>query len=317
MKIAVLDGFLVNPGDISWEPIAGQGEFVLHDETDACDTVCHIGDANAVYTNRCNITAQVMDACPKLKFISTFGTGFNMIDIEAAKARGITVSNVPAYSTYAVAQMAAAHLLQIANNTARFDAYLKEKGWESSLDGNLTAIPTMELNGKTLGVLGLGNIGRNMARICRALGMNIIAYRRHMDKADEDGIPFVSLDELYAKSDVISIHCPLNDDSRGMINAAAIGKMKDGVIIINTARGAVLNDEDVAAALDSGKIYALGTDVFAPEPCGKDHILARHPRCVATPHMGWAPKETRERLIGLCAANLKAFIDGNPINRIV
>jgi len=318
MKISVLDGFLVNPGDISWDPIASQGEFELHQFTDAADVIAHIGNAEAVYTNRCVIDAAAMEACPNLKYINSFGTGFNMIDIREAERRGIAVCNVPAYSTHAVAQMAAALLLQIACNTAVFDDYIKNIGWVKPIDPDLTAIPQMELAGKTIGIIGLGDIGGNMARIAVALGMKVIAYRRNPDpKMENENLKFVSLDELYANADVISIHCPLNDDSRGMIDDAAIAKMKDGVILINTARGAILDDAAVVRALDSGKIYAVGSDVWAPEPWGKDHILATHPRCVATPHMGWAPKETRERVIRYCAENLAAFLKGEKQNRIV
>ncbi len=318
MKISVLDGFLVNPGDISWEPIAKQGEFTLHESTEPGEVIAHIGDAEAVYTNRCAVGAETMAACPGLRFIGTFGTGFNMIDLEAAKARGITVCNVPAYSTHAVAQMAAALLLQIVCNTAVFDQYLKTRGWTEPIDREMTAIPQMELLGKTIGIIGLGDIGGNMARIAQALGMKVLAYRRQPDPAQErENLRFVPLEELYAGSDVISIHCPLNDDSRGMINDAAISKMRDGVILINTARGAIVDDAAVVRALDSGKIYAVGSDVFVPEPCGRDHILACHPRCVATPHMGWAPRETRERVIRYCAENLAAYAAGNPVNRVV
>lgn len=318
MKISVLDGFLVNPGDISWDPIASQGEFELYGFTDAKDVIAHIGDAEAVYTNRCVIDAAAMEACPNLKYINSFGTGFNMVDIKEAERRGIAVCNVPAYSTHAVAQMAAALLLQIACNTAVFDHYIKNIGWVKPIDPDLTAIPQMELAGKTIGIIGLGDIGSNMARIAIALGMQVIAYRRNPDPKQETAdIRFVSLEELYANADVISIHCPLNDDSRGMINGEAIAKMKDGVILINTARGAILDDAAVVSALDSGKIYAVGSDVYAPEPCGKDHILATHPRCVATPHMGWAPKETRARVIRYCAENLAAFLRGEKQNRIV
>lgn len=318
MKIVVLDGFLVNPGDISWEPIARQGEFTMHENTEPDEVAAHIGGAEAVFVNRCSIGAAAMDACPNLRFINTFATGFNMIDIAAAKKRGITVCNVPAYSTHAVAQMAAALLLQIACNTAVFDHYIKTRGWVDPADRELTAIPQMELAGKTIGIIGLGNIGGNLAEIAQALGMEVLAYRRRPNPAREtEHLHFVPLEELYANSDVISIHCPLNDESRGMIGEAAIRKMKDGVILINTARGAVLDDAAVVRALDSGKIYAVGADVFAPEPCGKDHPLAMHPRCVATPHVGWAPRETRERVIRYCAENLAAWHAGKAQNRVV
>ena len=318
MKIVVLDGFLVNPGDISWEPIARQGEFTMYENTEPDEVAAHIGSAEAVFVNRCNIGAAAMAACPNLRFINTFATGYNMIDIAAAKERGIVVCNVPAYSTHAVAQMAAALLLQIACNTAVFDHYIKARGWVDPADRELTAIPQMELAGKTIGIIGLGDIGGNLAEIAQALGMEVLAYRRHPNPAREtEHLRFVPLDELYANSDVISIHCPLNDESRGMIGEAAIRKMKDGVILINTARGAVLDDAAVVRALDSGKIYAVGADVFAPEPCGKDHPLAMHPRCVATPHVGWAPRETRERVIRYCAENLSAWRAEKTQNRVV
>ena len=318
MKIAILDGFLVNPGDISWDPIAKQGELTVHASTAPAETVAHIGDAEVVYTNRCVIGAAEMAACPGLRFINTFGTGFNMIDLAAAKEHGITVCNVPAYSTHAVAQMAAALLLQIACNTAVFDHYIKAHGWETLEDSEMTAIPQMELAGKTIGIIGLGDIGGNMAKIAQALGMEGLAYRRHPNAAlESEHLHFVTLDELYSGSDVISIHCPLNEESRGMINAAAIAKMRDGAILINTARGAVLDDDAVVEALDSGKLYAVGADVFAPEPCGKTHPLATHPRCVATPHVGWAPRETRERVIRYCAENLAAWRAGKTQNRVV
>ena len=318
MKIVVLDGFLVNPGDISWEPIARQGEFTMYENTEPDEVAAHIGSAEAVFVNRCSIGAAAMDACPNLRFINTFATGFNMIDIAASKERRITVCNVPAYSTHAVAQMAAALLLQIACNTAVFDHYIKTRGWVDPADRELTAIQQMELAGKTIGIIGLGNIGGNLAEIAQALGMEVLAYRRRPNSAREtEHLHFVPLEELYANSDVISIHCPLNDESRGMIGEAAIRKMKDGVILINTARGAVLDDAAVVRALDSGKIYAVGADVFAPEPCGKDHPLAMHPRCVATPHVGWAPRETRERVIRYCAENLAAWHAGKAQNRVV
>lgn len=286
MKITVLDGFLVNPGDISWEPIAGQGEFVLYEATEPDEVIAHIGNAEAVFVNRCTIGAAAMDACPDLRFINTFATGFNMIDIAAGKGAGhhrVQRSRIQhARRGTDGGGAAAANCLQY----GAVRHYVKTCGWVETADRALTAIPHMELAGKTIGIIGLGDIGGNMARIAQALGMQVLAYRRHPDAAlENEHLHFVSLEELYARSDVISIHCPLNDESRGMIGEAAIARMRDGAILINTARGAILDDAAVVRALNSGKLYAVGADVFAPEPCGKDHPLATHPRCVATPHV--------------------------------
>ena len=317
MKIAVLDGFLVNPGDISWEPIAGQGEFVLYESTEPQELTDHIGNAEAVFVNRCNIDAAAMDACPDLRFINTFATGFNMIDIAAAKERGIAVCNVPAYSTHAVAQMAAALLLQIACNTALFDHYVKTCGWVETADRALTAIPHMELAGKTIGIIGLGDIGGNMARIAQALGMQVLAYRRHPDAAlENEHLHFVSLEELYARSDVISIHCPLNDESRGMIGEAAIARMRDGAILINTARGGLVNEADVAEALRAGQLGAYAADVVSVEPIRADNPLLTAPNTILTPHIAWAPYETRVRLMNIAVNNLSAFLTGTVLNRV-
>lgn len=291
MKIVVLDGFLVNPGDISWEPIARQGEFTMYENTEPDEVAAHIGGAEAVFVNRCSIGAAAMDACPNLRFINTFATGFNMIDIAAAKKRGITVCNVPAYSTHAVAQMAAALLLQDCLQHGCVRSLHQDPRLGGSRGPGTDRDPTD-------GACGKDDRHYRPREHRRKLGGDragawhgeVLAYRRRPNSAREtEHLHFVPLEELYANSDVISIHCPLNDESRGMIGEAAIRKMKDGVILINTARGAVLDDAAVVRALDSGKIYAVGADVFAPEPCGKEHPLAMHPRCVATPHVGWAP----------------------------
>ncbi|MEG2203619.1 MAG: NAD(P)-dependent oxidoreductase [Oscillospiraceae bacterium] len=318
MKIVVLDGLLVCYGGLSWEPISRHGALTIYDATEPDEIVAHIHDADAIFTNRCPISAETMARCPNLKFIGTFGTGYNAVDIEEARRRSIAVCNTPAYGVHAVAQMSVALLLEIVCNTARFDRYIKEAGWCQAVDPAVCAIDQRELFGKTAGILGMGDIGSTVANILMALGMNILATRRHPDPSlESDRLRFVSAQELFAGSDVISIHCPLNDQTRGMINAKAIAGMRDGAILINTARGAVWEEAAVVAALDSGKLYAVGSDVFCDEPAGKSHPLACHPRCVATPHVSWAPRETRMRVIDICGANLGAFLAGEAQSRIV
>lgn len=319
MKIVVLDGSLVGAGGRSWEPIARYGEFVCYDAvTGADDVAAYIGDAEVVFTNRTPVDAATIARCPNLRMISSFGTGYNQIDLDAARARGIAVCNTPAYGRGAVAQMALALMLCVARNIPRFDAYVKKNGWSDPADPNIIAIEQMELTGKTLGILGLGDIGYAVAKAAIAMDMEVLAYRRHPDPAlAGEHLRYVPLDELVRASDIISIHCPLNDETRGMVNRELIAKMKDGVILINTSRGAVLNEADVAAALDSGKIRAAGIDVFATEPCGKENLLANHPRCIATPHVAWMPAETRDGVIAINAENLRCFLAGIEHNRIV
>ncbi|MBQ5800074.1 MAG: D-2-hydroxyacid dehydrogenase, partial [Oscillospiraceae bacterium] len=243
MKSVVLDGYLVGTGGRSWDPIAKQGEFVYFDMTGAADDVAaRIGDADAVFTNRCPISAETIRRCPNLKFIHSFGTGFNQIDLAAASEHGITVCNTPGYGRGAVAQMAVALLFAVVRNTAVFDHYMKTHGWLESVDPNICAVEQMELTGKTIGIVGLGDIGYAVARVAMAMDMNVLAYRRNPDPSLECAqLRYVDLDTLLRESDIVSLHCPLNDETRGLINAAAIEKMKDGAVLINTSRGAVVD----------------------------------------------------------------------------
>lgn len=318
MKSVILDGYLVGTGGCSWEPIAKYGELVYYDETfGENDVPARIGDAEAVFTNRCPVSADTICRCPNLKLIHSFGTGYNQIDLPAAQARGIVVCNTPGYGRSAVAQMAAALLFAITRNVSVFDHYLKTVGWENPSDPHICAVRQMELTGKTLGIIGLGDIGCAFARIAMAMDMKILAYSRRPKQELECGqLRNVDLDTLLRESDIISIHCPLNDRTRGLIDANAIGKMKNGTILINTSRGAVLDEPAVIAALDSGKLYAAGVDVLAREPCGKGNPLACHPRCVATPHVAWTPLETRQHIIDMAGAALGAFLAGAPICRV-
>lgn len=318
MKIVVLDGYLVGAGGCSWEPLAKYGEFVYYDDTTGADDVAaRIGDADAVFTNRCPVSGETIRRCSGLKLIHSFGTGFNQIDLPAARERGITVCNTPGYGRGAVAQMAAALLFAIARNVETFNHYVKTVGWNDSADPEICAIRQMELTGKTLGIVGMGDIGYAFARIAMAMDMRVLAFRRTPDPALECAqLRYTDLDTLLRESDVVSIHCPLNDHTRGLIDGDAISKMKDGAILINTSRGAVLDEAAVVAALDSGKLYAVGADVFAQEPCGKNNPLASHPRCIATPHVAWTPLETRQQIIAMAGETLGAFLDGSPIHQV-
>lgn len=315
MKIVALDGYLVGVGGLDWSSLSDLGEFVYHDMTTADDDIAaRIGDADVILTNRCPISAETIAKCPNLKLIHSFGTGYNQIALEEASARGIVVTNTPGYGRGAVAQMAIALLFAIVRKVDIFDHYVKTTGWHQPIDPDICAIRQFELTGKTIGIVGMGDIGYAVARVAMALDMNVLAYRRTPQPELECGqLRFCSMDELLEKSDIVSLHCPLTDQTRGLIDAAAIEKMKPGVIVINTARGAVVDEDAMIAALDSGKVYAFGTDVFCAEPCG-DSPIAHHPRCVATPHVAWMPEETRARVIQISADNIKAFQQGRRHN---
>ena len=316
MKIVVLDGYLVGVGGRDWSAVSSLGEFVYYDVTTAEDDIpARIGDADIILTNRCPVTAQTMQACPNLKLIHSLGTGYNQIDLEEADRRHIAVTNTPAYGSGAVAQMAVALLFAIVRNTAAFDHYVKTVGWQDPIDENICAIRQFELTGKTIGIVGLGAIGYAVARIAMAMDMKVLAYQRNPRRDLEcEQLTFTDLDDLLSRSDIVSLHCPLTDQTRGLINREAIGKMKEGAILINTSRGAVVDTMAVVEGLDSGKLYAVGSDVFDPEPCGADHPLACHPRCIATPHVAWTPEETRDRVISIAGANISAFLKGERLN---
>ena len=316
MKIVVLDGYLVGAGGLDWSPVSKLGEYIYYDLTTGDDDVAaRIGDADVILTNRCPVTAETISRCPNLKLIHSLGTGYNQIDLPAATTRKISVSNTPAYGRGAVAQMAIALLMAIVRNENLFDQYLKTKGWQNPTEPEICAIRQFELTGKTIGIIGLGDIGYAVARVAMTMDMNVLAYQRTPHRELEcDQLHFTDLDTLLGQSDIISIHCPLNDQTRNLICRDTLDKMKNGAILLNTSRGAVLNEADVVEALNSGKLYAVGADTFATEPCGKDHLLACHPRCVATPHVAWCPEETRTRIIEIAGENISAFIRGEKLN---
>lgn len=316
MKLVILDGFLVNAGDLDWAPLKALGELTVYDETAPEDIIARTGDADAIFINRTQIKAEVFDACPKLKYVGMLATGYNGVDCKAARAHGVSVVNVPGYSKNAVAQMAFALLLNIKSRISDYDRYTKSGAWISNSDHNMTDIHVHELFGQTLGILGMGDIGMAVAKIANAFGMRVIAYKRNPsdEMAKEGNFTFVDLNTLYAQSDVISIHCPLTDETRGMINRDSVAKMKDQVVIINTARGAVLDEQAVSDALDSGKIAAVGADVLSVEPPKQGNVLLENARSTITPHMAWGSFEARKRLIDLVAKNYQAYLNGSPIN---
>ena len=316
MKIVILDGYCENPGDLSWDPIAKFGEIEVYDRTvDTAEAVIErLKDADILVGNKNTITGEIMDACPKLKFIAVQATGYNVIDVQAAKERGIPVSNVPTYGTAAVAQHAMALLLEITNRVGHHDSEVHAGRWQKGPDWCFWDYPLMELDGKTMGIIGFGKIGQQMGRLAKAFGMKVLAAGSRPTEEGRAIADYVEMDELFAQSDVISLHCPLFPNTKGIICKENIAKMKDGVIIINSSRGPLIVEEDLAEALHSGKVSAAAMDVVAVEPMRDDNPLLGAPNCIITPHIAWAPKEARQRIMDTTAKNIEAFLKGNPIN---
>ena len=314
MKIVILESKAVNPGDLSWDPIRQFGDVTVYDRTPAEEAVSRIGEADIVLINKTPITAEVLDACPNLKLICVEATGYNVVDCNAARERGVTVCNVPAYGTDSVAQFTFALLLELCNRVGVHDISVHDGDWCSSPDFCYWKTPQMELAGKTIGIIGFGMIGRAVAKIANAFNMKVLAYNRSRCAEGEALGEYVDLDTLLSKSDIISLHCPMTEQTKEMINATTIFKMKDGVILLNTARGGLVNEADLAAALKAGKLRGFGADVVSVEPIIPDNPLLSAPNCILTPHMAWAPVEARQRIIDITVSNIHAFLDGNPIN---
>ena len=314
MKIVILDGYTENPGDLSWEGFEKQGELTVYDRTPAEKIVERIGDAQAVITNKTPISKETLDACGNVKYIGVLATGYNVVDTEAAKAKGIVVTNIPTYGTDAVGQFAIALLLEICHHVGHHDKAVKEGRWEKNLDWCFWDYPLIELSGKTMGIIGFGRIGQVTGGIAKAMGMKVIAVDEYPNDAGKAIAEYVSLDDLLARSDVISLHCPLFPSTQGIINKNSIAKMKDGVIILNNSRGPLIVEQDLADALNAGKVFAAGVDVVSAEPIKGDNPLLKAKNCIITPHISWAPKESRQRLMDIALDNLKAFTGGNPVN---
>ncbi len=313
MKIVILDAYAANPGDLSWDEFAALGELTVYDRTAPEDVAARIGDAEVVFINKVRLTDDIFAACPNLKLVSILATGYNIVDLAAAKRRGITVCNVPGYSTRAVVQMTFALLLEICQQVGLHSGAVHTGRWQTCPDFCFWDRPLIELDGKTMGIVGYGAIGSAVGTVAQALGMKLLVTARH-EKPVPEGARFVSLPELLAQSDVVSLHCLQTAENARMIDAGALAQMKDGAILLNTARGGLLDEQAVADALRSGKLLAAGMDVVSAEPIRADNPLLTAPNCFLTPHIAWAPLETRRRLQTISAENLRAFLAGKPQN---
>ena len=316
MKLVVLDGYTENPGDLSWDALRRFGELTVYERTsdDQSEVAERIKGADIVVANKTPIRAEVINSAGARKYITILATGYDIVDVAAARARGIPVSNVPSYGTAAVAQFAIAMLLEICHHVAHHSETVHAGRWESCADWCYWDYPLIELDGKTMGIIGFGRIGQQTGRIAKALGMHILATGSRPTDAGREIADYVELDELLARSDVISLHCPLFPSTRGIISRENIARMKDGVILLNNSRGALVDEQALADALNSGKVYAAGLDVVSTEPIRGDNPLLKAKNCFITPHISWAPKEARERIMDCTVKNIEAFLDGKPVN---
>lgn len=320
LNIVVLDGKYANPGDLSWSVIEKYGKLTVYEETPHEDAELikeRIQDVDVLITNKVPLTEDVLKSTEQLKYVIISATGYNNINLEAANDLNILVSHIPAYSTESVVQHTLALLLQITNQVSHYDEAVREGRWEES-DWTIydRSNPLIELSGKTIGIIGFGAIGQAFGQVARQLGMDVLAYNRSENSAGREIANYVTLEQLYNKSDIISLHIPLSPDTKEMINQKAINQMKDKVILINTSRGPLFNENDVAEALNSGKIQAIGVDVLSEEPMDRDNPLKEAKNTFITPHIAWATKESRGRLLSIISDNLEAFKQGSPINDI-
>lgn len=303
MKVAILDGYSINPGDLSWDPLEKLCDLVCYDRTSDDQIIRRSRDMDGIYVSQCVITGEIMDALPRLRYIGVTATGYDHVDIAAAKAHGIAVTNNPAYSTEAVAQHAFALILELTNHVGSYHRSVLQGDWYDSPDFCYMREPISLLDGKSLGIVGYGHIGRRVARIAEAFGMTVNIYSRDPEAA--------------RKSDILTLHCPLNSENHGLINRDFIAGMKDGAILINTARGGLIQTDDVLDALRSGKLAGAGIDVLETEPPVRPHPLIGAPNCIVTPHIAWMPRETRQKVVDVSAANLASYIEGGTLNRII
>ena len=316
MKIVILDGHAVNPGDLSWDCFRTFGDVTVYERTESAQVTERLKNAEIVMTNKTPITAELLDSCPTIRLVCVLATGYNVVDCAAARERGIPVCNVPDYGTNAVAQFTFSLLLELCNRVGLHSDAVHSGAWSACPDFCFWNTPQMELAGKTLGIIGFGRIGRAVGRIAKAMGMNVLAYNRSRHPEGETIGKYVGLDALLRESDIISLHCPLTAENAGLINANTIAKMKDSVILLNTARGGLLNEQDVADALRCGKLKAAAVDVVSYEPIKKENPLLAAPNCIITPHMAWAPIESRQRILDCTVSSIQAFLNGSPINTV-
>ncbi len=316
MKIVILDGYTSNPGDLNWDGIEQLGECTIYDRTRKDEVLERAKDADIILTNKVPFKKETIDALPNLKYIGVMATGYNIIDTEAAKERGIIVTNIPAYSTNSVAQMVFAHILNIAQHIQSHSDQVHNGKWTNSPDFCFWDSPLLELHGKTLGIVGLGSIGQAVARIAIGFGMNVIAYTSKSDFQLPHEIKKAELDDLFREADIVSLHCPLTETTRNLVNKRTLSLMKPTASLINTGRGPLINEEDLAEALNNNVIYAAGIDVMCQEPPKADNPLLKTPNCYITPHIAWASFEARTRLMSILQDNVKAFLNGKPVNKV-
>lgn len=316
MKIVALDGYAANPGDLSWDELKALGECVIYDRTAPEEVLERAADAEVVLTNKVVITAEMMAALPQLKYIGVMATGYNIVDIDAARERGIIVTNIPSYSTDSVAQMVFAHILNIAQQVQHHSEAVHQGRWTASKDFCFWDTPLIELRGKKIGIVGLGHTGYTTARIAIGFGMEVYAYTSKSSFQLPPEIKKMELDQLFSECDIISLHCLLTDKTRELVNAARLKLMKPTAILINTGRGQLVNEQDLADALNNGQIYAAGLDVLSQEPLKADNPLLTARNCYITPHIAWASAAARERLMGILLDNLKGYMEGKVINNV-
>ena len=317
MKIVVLDGYTLNPGDLNWDGIKQFGELTVHDRTGFApeNVIKTIGDANIIFTNKTPLSKSVLEKVPSVKYIGVLATGYNIVDTVAAKELGIKVTNIPTYGTAAVAQFTFALLLEMCHHVGAHGDAVKNGDWAKSIDFCFWNYPLIELAGKTMGLIGFGRIGQATSKVAQALGLNILAYDKNENpELVSDTCKYASLDELLTDSDIISLHCPLFESTIGIVNKDTIAKMKDGVMIINTSRGPLIVEQDLCDALNSGKVAGAAVDVVSAEPIAENNPLLKAKNCIITPHIAWAPKESRTRLMNTTVENLAAYLSGSPIN---
>ena len=316
MKIVVLDGYTANPGDLDWAPLAAFGELTVHERTPAILTLERAAGAQVLLTNKVLLGAAELAALPELRYVGVLATGYNVVNVATARACGVVVTNVPAYSTPSVAQHVFALLLELTRGAGRHAELVRKGRWSSAPDFAFWETPQVELAGLTFGIVGFGAIGQAVARIALAFGMRVLVATRRPDPAAWPEVAFVPLDELFATADVVSLHCPLTDETRGMVSTARLAAMKPSAWLINTGRGPLVDEAALAAALNAGQIAGAGLDVLAQEPPPADNPLLTAPNCVITPHLAWATRAARARLLDTAIANVRAFLEGKPQNRV-
>lgn len=314
MKIVVLDGYTLSADRNDWRALDELGETVVYDRTEKADIVQRARQAEVLLTNKCVIDRQVMEQLPELKYIGVLATGYNIVDIQAAAEKGIVVTNVPAYSTESVAQMVFAHILNLTQQVGHYAAEVRDNVWSNQPDFNYRNTPVIELAGKRIGIVGFGRTGAATARLAAAFGMEVAVYTSKPESALPAGYHKVGLDELFASSDVVSLHCPLNQQTAEMVNASRLAQMKQGAILINTGRGGLVDEAALAEALKAGRLLGAGLDVLTSEPPAADHPLIHLPNCFITPHIAWATAEARARLLDRVVENIKAWVAGSPVN---